>query len=141
MKSLKVLVFALVLILSYSLFAEDKGDIEQTINSYVKSVDTQNADAINKTVLSNASIITVNEITNNVDNYSTAQFVNLVKEGQKGGWQRNVNIDNIDITGKTAIAKVDITDSKVKESAYVTLVKNNGTWKIASQISTLSLNK
>jgi ABC-type arginine transport system ATPase subunit len=141
MKSLKVLVFALVLILSYSLFAEDKGDIEQTINSYIKSVDTQNADAINKTVLSNASIITVNEITNNVDNYSTAQFVNLVKEGQKGGWQRNVNIDNIDITGKTAIAKVDITDSKVKESAYVTLVKNNGTWKIASQISTLSLNK
>ena len=141
MKSIKILVFALVLILSHSLFAEDKGDIEQTITSYVNSVDTRNADALNKTVLSNASITTVNEITNNVDNYSTAQFVNLVKNGQKGGWQRNVNFGNVDITGNTAVAKVNITDSRVKESAYVTLVKNNGSWKIASQLSTLKLNK
>ncbi|MDR3611263.1 MAG: nuclear transport factor 2 family protein, partial [Ignavibacteriaceae bacterium] len=125
MKSLKLLVAVFVLILSHSLFAEDKSDIEQTITTYVNSVDTRNADALSKTVLSNASIITINEITKNLDNYSTAQFVNLVKGGQKGGWQRNVNIGDVDINGNTAVAKVDITDSKLKESGFVTLVKDN----------------
>ncbi|MDR3611099.1 MAG: nuclear transport factor 2 family protein, partial [Ignavibacteriaceae bacterium] len=63
------------------------------------------------------------------------------KGGQKGGWQRNVNIGDVDINGNTAVAKVDITDSKLKESGFVTLVKDNGSWKIASELSTLKLNK
>jgi hypothetical protein len=141
MKSLKILVFALVLGLSYSLFAEDKTDIEQTITSYVNSIDTRNVDALNKTVLSNASIVTVNNLTNNLDNYSSAKLVSLVKDGQKGGWQRNVNIGNVEINGNTAVAMVDITDSKLKESGFVSLVKDNGSWKIASQLSTIKLNK
>ena len=141
MKSIKILVFALVLGLSYSLFAEDKSDIEQTITSYVKSIDTRNIDLLNKTVISNASIVTVNNLTNNLDNYSSSKLVSLVKDGQKGGWQRNVNIGNVEINGNTAVAKVDITDNKIKESGFVSLVKDNGSWKIASELSTIQLNK
>ena len=83
----------------------------------------------------------VNQLTNNVENYSSKQFVTLVKNGQKGGWQRNVSIGSVTIDGNIAVAKFDITDVKIKESGFVTLVKDNGTWKIAGQVSTLRLNK
>lgn len=145
MKILKLAALVSVLLLSQITFADntakDQGDIEQAVASYVKCIDTQNADQLNKTLLPSASFVTYNEMTNKIDNYSTSQFVNLVKSGQKGGWQRNVAITNITFEGNTAVAKFDITDSRIKESGFVTLVKDNGTWKITGQVSNLQLNK
>ncbi len=147
MKTVKILSLAAFLLLSISLFAEnnfvkeDKGDVEQVITNYVKNIDSRNADELSKTVLPTASIITINNLTNNIDNFSASQFVSLVKNGQKGGWQRNVNVNSVEFDGNAAIAKVNITDSRLKESGYFTLIKDNGTWKIAGEVTTLQLNK
>ena len=147
MKKVNILTVLSVLLFSVSLFAgnnmlkEDKAGIEQTVTNYVKSVDFRNADALSKTLLNNGSVITLNSITNNLEHYSGDQFINLVKNGQKGGWVRNVAINSVDIDGNTAIAKVNITDARLKQTGYFTLVKNNGNWKIASEVTTLELNK
>ncbi len=147
MKKVNILTVLSVLLFSVSLFAgnnmlkEDKAGIEQTVTNYVKSVDSCNADALSKTLLNNGSVITLNSITNNLEHYSADQFINLVKNGQKGGWVRNVAINSVDIDGNTAIAKVNITDARLKQTGYFTLVKNNGNWKIASEVTTLELNK
>jgi hypothetical protein len=146
MKATKFLTVLSVLLISVSLFAanmlkEDKTDIEQTITNYVKSVDSRNADNLSKALLNTGSVITLNNITNTLDHYSGDQFINLVKNGQKGGWVRNVTINSVDTDGNTAIAKVNITDARLKQTGFFTLVKDNGSWKVASEVTTLELNK
>lgn len=147
MKTFKILALVAFLLMSFSLYArnnftkDDKGDVEQVITNYVKNIDSRNADELSKTVLPTASIVTINDLTKNLDNFSATQFVNLVKNGQKGGWQRNVNVSSVEFDGNTAVAQVAITDSRLKETGYFTLVKDNGSWKIAGQVTTLQLNK
>lgn len=148
MKKVLVSTFLSVLLLATSVFAggndvkrEDKGDVEQVITNFVKSVDTRDAGAISKSVISSANIFTYNQIANKLDNYSASQFLDLVKNGQKGGWTRTCSVSSVDVDGNVASAKIDISDSRLKESGYVTLIKDNGTWKVATQVTTLSLNK
>lgn len=147
MKTVKILTLVLFLILSFSTFAannpykEDKSDIEQAVTTFVKSIDNRKADDLSKTLLSNSSIIIVNSITNKIDNYTGQQMIDLVKNGQQGGWSRNVTVNSVDTDGNTAMAKVDITDSRLKQSGFFTLVKDNGVWKVAGEVATLGLNK
>ncbi len=147
MKAVKILTIVLFLSLSYTVLAannplkEDKSDIEQAVTTFVKSVDSRKADNLSKTLMSGSSIVIINNITNKVENYSGDQFVNLVQNGQKGGWVRNLTINSVDMDGNTAIAKVDITDPRLKQSGFFTLVKDNGVWKVAGEVATLSLLK
>ena len=148
MKKVLVSTFLSVLFLASSILAagndikkEDKGDVEQVITNFVKSVDSRDAGALSKSVISNANILTFNQIANKLDDYTASQFVDLVKNGQKGGWARTVSVSSVDVDGNIASAKVDITDPRLKESGYVTLVKDDGTWKVASEVTTLGLNK
>jgi len=146
MNSIKILLSALVIFSTQMIFAanppaKDEDDIQQAVVNYVKNVDTQNSVELSKDILPAATFITFNKITNNVDNVTTSKFVSMVKDGQKGGWKREVNIGSVTVDGNTAVAKLDISDTKVVESGFVTLVKDNGTWKIASQVSNLQLNK
>ena len=146
MKTSKIVIVLSILFLSQMIYAGkflamDQTDIEQTITEFVKSIDNGNADQLSQNVLPHATIVIVNQLTNKVENYSSEQFLTLVKNGQKGGWKRIVAIGPVTIDGNTAVAKFDITDPKIKESGFITLIKDNGTWKIADQVSTLKLNK
>ncbi|MHB8854250.1 MAG: nuclear transport factor 2 family protein, partial [Ignavibacteriaceae bacterium] len=102
---------------------------------------SKNSAELQKTLFADGSILTYNTFSNKIEHYSADQFINLVKSGQKGGWVRNVNFVSVDIDGNTAIAKVNITDPRLKETGFVTLIKDNGTWKVAGEVSTLGLNK
>ena len=135
MISLFILLFATVFTYAEgNSSAGDKSDIEQAINTYVKSIDTQNADNLQKTIVQNGSVVTLNKITNKFDNYSASDFVNLVKNHQKGGWTRNVAINSVEVDGNTATAKVEITDAKLLRSGFITLVKEGNTWKIGETV-------
>lgn len=147
MKTIHIVTVLAVLIFSVSIFAgnnmlkNDKDGVEQAITNYVKSVDSRNTDELSKTLLSTGSVITLNNITNKLDRYSGNQFINLVKNGQKGGWVRQVAVNSVDTDGNTATAKVAITDARLKQTGFITLVKDNGSWKVASEVTTLELNK
>lgn len=148
MKTIKSLVvlFSLILI-PISTFAgakmagEDQSNVEQTVSNFVKSVDNRNTSELQKTLFNDGSFLTYNTFTNKVEHYTANQFVDLVSSGQKGGWERKVDFNSVDVNGNTALAKIAITDSRIKETGFVSLIKDNGTWKIASEVSTIELNK
>jgi ketosteroid isomerase-like protein len=148
MKKVLVSTFLAVLFITSSIFAggnylkkDDKEDVEQVITNFVKSVDTRDTGALSKAVFPGVNIFTFNQISNKLDNYTAAQFADLVRNGQKGGWIRTLNVSSVDVEGNIASAKVDITDARLKESGYITLIKDDGSWKIAAEVTTLSLNK
>jgi len=148
MKKIILPAFLMVLFVLSTIFAgennvkkEDKGDVEQVITNFVKSIDTRDANTLSKSVISGANIFLFNQISNKLDNYSGSQFVDLVKNGQKGGWIRTVSVSLVDVDGNIATAKINITDARLKESGYITLIKNDGLWMIATEATTLELNK
>ena len=148
MKTIKSIVILISLILiPISTFAlaklagEDQSNVEQTVSNFVKSVDNRNTSELQKTLLNDGSFLTYNTFTNKVEHYTASQFINLVNSGQKGGWERKVDFNSVDVNGNTALAKIAITDSRIKETGFVSLIKENGTWKIASDVSTIGLNK
>lgn len=148
MKTSKTLLIALsILLLPLSAFASsassssEQTDVEQAVTNFVKSVDVRNSADLQKSLYADGSIVTYNTFSNKFEHYSTNQFVDMVKSGQKGGWVRNVNFVSVNVDGNTAIAKIDITDTRLKESGFVTLIKDNGIWKIVGEVTTLGLNK
>ena len=142
MKAVKYLTIAISLLISLSLYAQaDKEGVVSVVTNYVKSIDTNNGDALSKAVLPGGSIIIVNDLKKDVEHYSTDQYVNMVKNKQAGGWIRNLDISSVDVEGNTAVAKVNITDARLKQTGYITLLKDDGSWKVASQVTTLQLNK
>lgn len=148
MKTIKSLIVLISLILiPISTFAaantagEDQTNVEQTVSNFVKSVDNRNTSELQKTLFNDGSFLTYNTFTNKVEHYTANQFVDLVNSGQKGGWERKVDFNSVDVSGNTALAKIAITDARIKETGFVSLIKDNGTWKIASEVSTIELNK
>ncbi len=142
MKSLKYLIVVLSLLIPLSLYAQaDQEGVETVVSSFVKSIDTNNSDALSKIVVPGGSIMVINEFKKDVEHYSTDELVNMVKNKKAGGWTRNLDISSVSVDGNTAVAKIVITDARIKQTGYLTLIKNNGSWKIAGQITTLGSNK
>ncbi len=144
-KSIVILISLILIPISTFAFAklagEDQSNVEQTVSNFVKSVDNRNTSELQKTLFNDGSFLTYNTFTNKVEHYTASQFINLVNSGQKGGWERKVDFNSVDVNGNTALAKIAITDSRIKETGFVSLIKENGTWKIASDVSTIGLNK
>lgn len=146
MKLAKI-IFGLSLIMFIAAFAQaetnpaDVQAVKLTVEKYVQGTDTRNVDELEKVLYPNCDFVTQNKITNKTVEMNDGEFIDLVKGGKAGGWTRNVNVNSVDINGNTAAAKVEITDSKLKETSYLALIKDNGTWKIVSGVSTLETNK
>ena len=148
MKSFKLLIIVLsFLFLNLNVFADedasnqDKTEINQAITNYVKGVDTRNSSELSKILIPDCSIIILNKITNSINSYTASQLIDMVKNGQKGGWTRDVTVNNVNLESNTAVAEVDIKDARLRESGFISLVKESGTWKVASEVATLQLNK
>ncbi len=148
MKSTKILLTSLILLLmTFASFAannnssNDEQAVKQSIESFVKGVDNRNVDAIQKVISSDASFVTVNTLTNKNEEYSHDALVNQIQSGKMGGWVRNVTVSSVDVNANIAMAKVEITDARLKRVSYISLVKDGSGWKIVSEVSTLGLNK
>ena len=143
MKFSKILLtsFFSLLLLTISVYAannpSEQGAVEQTITKYVNGVDSRKADLLENTLYQKANLVTYNSFTKKIEDYSASQFIELVSNGNKGGWKRDVNVVSVDFEGNTANAKVEITDARLKKSGYFSLVKDNDGWKIVSGVFTL----
>lgn len=141
-----ILVSFLLVLISFAASAqaetnpEDIEAVKQTIKTYVQSTDARNADQLEKVLYDNCNFISYNEITHKTSEMADGSFLDLVKDGKAGGWTRNLNINSVDVNDNMAVAKVEISDSKVKETGFLTLIKNNGSWKIMNGVSTLETN-
>jgi hypothetical protein len=134
----------MVFAFSSSIFANEpaqKDEIEKTINNYVSGTDTRDVNSIEKALYPEATIVTVNKITNKTMTQTTDQFVEQVKSGRAGGWKRNLEVSSVDGNDNVATAKITISDAAIKQDGYLTLVKNGDGWKIVSGVFTLESNK
>ncbi|NLT51171.1 MAG: nuclear transport factor 2 family protein [Ignavibacteria bacterium] len=119
----------------------DAGEIETVIKEYVGNTDTKNAKGLEAIIYDDASIVCVNKITNKVISSDKDIFIDQVKSGKIGGWKRDYKIESIDINDETAMAKITITDSKLKQTEYLSFAKVEGEWKIVSRTYTIELKK
>ncbi|MGE5430866.1 MAG: nuclear transport factor 2 family protein [Syntrophomonadaceae bacterium] len=134
-----LLVAAAVLCLSFSLKAAVQGEdeVKQAVTSFEKAIDTKNVSNLQQLLAANASISTLNKINNNFTQFAAADYINSVKSGKIGGWERNMTISSVDVNDNLAIAKVELTDARLKQVEYVTLMKVGGSWKVVNSALTI----
>jgi hypothetical protein len=143
MKTLKSLAIILVLFAFTSVYAGNPADetaVKQAITNYFSGIDSRNSDVVEQSLHSEATVVTVNTISNKTISFSSDDIISQLKKGALGGWKREVNFNSLDVNEKTAMAKVEISDVKLKQTSYVSLVNDNGNWKIVSEVSIISKN-
>ncbi len=138
------LTMLLILPATYAMKPNNPADVEavkQVIEDYVKGTDSQDADMLEKILYPNGNYFSYNAITNKVSQMTNDQFLERVKKRQTGGWERQLNINTVDVNDNTAMAKIEVKDARMKQHGYLTLVKEDGKWKIMSGAYTLETTK
>lgn len=144
-KSIYSLAFAILI--SVSIFANnpvnpvDKSEIETVIKDYVTSTDNKDVDELQKLFYDKAAFVCINKISDKVVECDKDTYLEKVKTGKLGGWTRNFVVENVDINDETAVAKVVITDKRLKQVEFISLAKMDGHWQIVSRTYTLEVNK
>lgn len=118
----------------------EENAIKQAVTDYVQSIDTRNTDEFSKVVSDEASFVGYNSFTKKVTYLDASKVVDNLKTNRMGGWTRNVEVSSVDLSGNTAMAKIVITDSRIKQSEYISLIKDGDNWKIVSSTSYLEKN-
>ena len=134
----------LLLPAAYAMKPNNPADVEavkQVIQDYVKGTDSQNADLLEKILYPEGNYFNYNAITNKTSQMTNDQFLDKVKKGQAGGWVRQLSINSVDVNDNTAMAKIEVKDARMKQHGYLTLVKEDGKWKIMSSAYTLETVK
>jgi hypothetical protein len=141
MKTLRVSLVVFSLFLFSSAFglinSGDDEAVKQVIGNYSKGIDSRNADVLQDAIYPSAHFLSFNKLTNKITETTNEQLIDLVKKGKAGGWARELNINSVDVNENTAMAKVVMSDAKVKQTGFITLIKDNGSWKITSGAYTL----
>lgn len=119
--------------------ADDSDAVKQVIQSYAESIDKRNAGALENLIYNNAKFINFNKATNEVTEITDDALIESLKKGKTGGWARELSINSVDVNENTAVAKVELTDAKLKQTGYVTLIKDDGSWKIFNGVYTLEV--
>jgi hypothetical protein len=119
--------------------SDDSEAVKKVIQSYAESIDKRNAKALEEVIYTNAQFINFNKATNQLTETNEEALVDALEKGKAGGWTRQLNINSVDVNGNTAVAKVELTDAKLKQTGYVTLIKDNGSWKIFNGVYALEV--
>lgn len=142
-----IISFVSVILFSVAIFANgpvnpvDKAEIENVIKDYVTSTDNKKVDELDNLFYDKAAFVCVNKISNKVIECDKETYLDQVKSGKLGGWSRDYSIESVDMHEETAVAKVVITDKRLKQVEYVSLAKIDGQWKIVSRTYTLEVIK
>ncbi len=143
MKTLKLIsiLFALFFFTSvYAVNPTDESAVKQVITNYFSGIDGRNSDAVKESLYPDATVLTVNTIIDKTTRFSTDDIISQLKKGTLGGWKREVNISSFEANDKTAMAKIEITAPKMKQISYLSLINDNGIWKIVSEVSLITRN-
>ena len=147
MKSIRISLAVLSIFLFSSAYAKslvitsDDEAVRQVIENYSKGIDSRDTGILENVIYPNAHFLNYNKVTNQISETSNEELLALIRKGKAGGWQRELSISSVEVNENTAIAKVEMKDAKVKQTGFLTLVKENGTWKIMSGAYTLETLK
>lgn len=134
MRKISSLVMVLVVFLTFSsIFAGEK-EVRDAVNKYVTSINSKDDGGLNDVLYKSVMIVGVNKIINKSDDYNKDSFVAAVKSGRIGGWGKDINIKMVNDNDRVATAYVEISNAKLVQREYVTLVLDGGKWKITGSV-------
>lgn len=131
----KIILSALLLILSSALYAHDFSTPEQAVESYIKAVKTGSGEHITM-AFDETAMIKYYDDNSKLNNYSRDEFAKLVNTGNQ--WDAEIKITNMLRTENAANATVEFTWGENGEHGYVDYLNllNNGTsWHITSKVA------
>ncbi len=110
--------------------------VKQTIISFAKAADNSDAPAIAELLDDNFRIV-MNQLfgSKEVSIMPKTVYVEKIRTKEFGGEPRKVTIENVQINGNTATAKVTYAGAKMTFVSLTTLVKHtDGIWKLVSEM-------
>jgi len=141
MKKMFITTIMLLLTLSLTTLANNNSPVEeenvkQVVSDFMSGIDNKNADLLESVLIDGGRFIEIN-VVDKVNSYSSGELVAEVKSGKVGGWKRNYEISSVELSDNVAIAKVQIQSAKIIQQQFVSLVKVEGAWKVASSCSSM----
>ena len=115
-------------------------EIKTVVSTFMNGIDDKDISAIEGVVLPEAKIVDVNAIANVMTSYNADDLYGKIRNRRLGGWKRDFEVVSIDTDIDVAFAKVKVNSSKITQYQYFTLVKEEGTWKIASCCTSVKKN-
>jgi len=139
-------VSVIVLILSFSVLTfgmvNPSPSEETTVKSTIEKFENNDSNTLNNILFKDFSFVKCNNFTKSQTPLTRGEYIDMVKSGKIGAWKSKLNINSVDVQNNTAVAKVELLDTRVKESGFITLLKVDGNWQILSGVYTLeSANK
>lgn len=128
------LFFALLLLLSFGVFAQDseKAAVRVPLENYIKGHETGDPEYMKKAFHTEGNLIFIRD-----GKYTTRSFAEYIG-GMNGKpaadeAKRKRAIESIDFAGNAAVARIILDYPTVKFVDYMTLLKINGEWKIVNK--------
>lgn len=117
----------------------DEDDVKTVVTNYASGVDAGKGNEVENLFWEEATVVSMNMFRNEVSKMDAAAYADMINGKKIGGWKRNLEFKDVDVSGNSAFVKIELTDSKLRQVEYVTLLKVDGNWKIVS--STFTLDK
>jgi Putative lumazine-binding len=148
MKSFKILFVLLLSVLFVSsslaeskLSDKDMSAVKKTVQDYVKFLDTSNANGMENIISENSTFVQVIGVTNKTSEFNSSDYLSAIKNKKVGGWERQLDILDVDAVGNTAFAKIQAKDPRMTSTGFVTLLKENNNWKVVCATFYMELNQ
>ncbi len=117
---------------SFANTAVEESAVKTVIEKYAAATEAKDGGALSEVFADNAVIYRVALGSKKVMEYDQSSFAEQVKKGRLGGWKRDLKVQSVDVYDNTAVAKIQLTDSKLKQTEFLSFVKIDGNWKIVS---------
>ncbi len=141
MKNLKQILTVCITLIMFSCNAQNNENesINNVLIEFSKSSDQNNVKKLENYLDENYRIILNRAFGSEmVSIVSKESYLEKIESKEWGGDKREVKIENLQINGTTANAKVTFTGKKSTIISFITLVKNkDNEWKIVSDVPTI----
>ena len=137
-----VLTLAMSLLLASATSAqspEEEKLVKQVIINFSSFGDQQDAESLDRLLDANFRVI-MNQLfgSKEVSVMDKTTYLGKISAKEFGGDRREVKIENLQIDGKTALARVTLKGSKMTMMSVLQLIKNNaGNWQLISDLPTI----
>jgi Putative lumazine-binding len=137
-----IIAFSFMTFARTSSSSNEDSTVKLAVEKFVSASQDKNSKDLESILSDNFSFFNYNSITKEGAQMTKGDYINNIKKGAIGGWVSKLNINSIDVSDNTAMAKIELVDTRVKQSGYLTLIKVNGEWEILNGVYTLeTVNK
>lgn len=133
MKISKIVFILLMVFVANNIIAND-ADVNTVVANYVKAIKARDTNVLENIVNSDFDFIRMNNILNKKETKETADYLEFVKSGQFSAWAKDISSNVLDVKDKIAVAVVNYGSTRLTQTEYLTLFKEEDGWVIAKSV-------